>query len=527
MAVAGQQHLEIAGVMVVAPVAPADWLVIAPVVLPMLVGAALLMLRRRLALQVWAANLALLANVAICASLALHIINNGPVTMTMGRWLPPFGISFSADMTGAIMVLTASLVALSCGVFSVGDIDLQRRRYGFYTFFLLMIAGVNGAFLTGDVFNLYVWFEVLLIASFGLIVIGSEPRQLDGSLKYAFLNLIATTLFLIATGYLYGVFGSLNMADIAVRAAAAPPAAPLVTIAVLYLMAFAMKAAAFPLNFWLPASYHTPRIVVSALFAALLTKVGVYALMRILVMVLAGQMEVLAPLIAAVAITTMLVGVFGALAQSDLSRLMGYLVISGIGTMMAGVALPGEFGLSGAITYAVHSMVITAALYLATGIIGQKSGDFDLRRLGGHYAASSWFGSTFLILALAVAGLPPLSGFWPKLLVVKGAIFSGQWLVAAAVLVTALLTSLAIMRVWLFAFWRGGPEGTRDGAEAWLIDPLPSRTALALCAPVATLTVLSVLIGLYPGPLLTIAGEAARGLADPALYIESVFGATR
>jgi multicomponent Na+:H+ antiporter subunit D len=527
MAIDAQYPVDLSGAMVDATVRAADWLIIAPVALPILAGAGLLMLRRQLFLQAWVCNLVLLINLVICAALTIHVGNDGPFTMTMGRWLPPFGISFSVDMTGAILVLTASVVALACGVFSVADIDQIRRRYGFYTFFLLMIAGVNGAFLTGDVFNLYVWFEVLLIASFGLIVIGSEPRQLDGSIKYAYLNLVATTLFLIATGYLYGVFGTLNMADIAVKASNAPSSAPLMTIAALYLMAFAMKAAAFPMNFWLPASYHTPRIVVSALFAGLLTKVGVYALMRIVVMILAGQKEVLAPLIAAIAIATMFVGVFGALAQSDLRRLMGYLVISGIGTMMAGIALSGEFGLTGTITYAVHSMLIMAALYLAVGIIGQKSGTFEMRELGGHYAASSLHGAVFLVLAFAVAGLPPLSGFWPKLLVVKGAVLSGQWLVAAAVLITAILTSIAIMRVWLFVFWRGGPEGTRDGAEAWKIESLQPRRALLLALPVAVLSAISILIGLYPEPLLAIAGEAARGLTDPILYIESVFGAQR
>lgn len=526
MAGGGEHSLDISAAMVEAPVALADWLIIAPVVLPILAGAALLMLRKNLGLQAVAANAVLLANLAICIGLLLHVQENGPRTMTMGRWLPPFGISFSADLTGVILALTGSFVACACGFYSLADTDQQHRRYGFYSFFLLMIAGVNGAFLTGDVFNLYVWLEVLLIASFGLIVLGSEPQQLDGSIKYAFLNLVGTTLFLIATGNLYGTFGTLNMADVARRATSLPAGAPIVTIAALYFTAFAMKAAAFPLNFWLPASYHTPRIVVSALFAGLLTKVGVYAMMRISVMVLAAQYDILAGWIAAVAALTMLVGVLGALAQSDVRRLLGYLVIAGIGTMMAGVAMSGVNGLSGAISYAVHSMIIMAALYLAVGIAGRRAGSFELRHLGGLYAASPLFAVAFLVAAFAVAGLPPLSGFWPKLLVVKAAMFKGEEWLAGIVLLSALLSSVAIMRVWLHAFWRGGPEGTRDGAEAWQFDPLPVSFARYGGASLGVLLAGAIVLGLYPEPLLGAAADAARGLSDPGAYIDSVFGAS-
>ena len=187
--------------------------------------------------------------------------------------------------------MPASLYALS-------DIDAGGRRFGFFPFLMFLMAGVTGAFLTGDIFNLYVWFEVLLISSFGLLVLGSEREQIDGAMKYAVLNLIGTTLFLIAVGYLYAIFGTLNMADIALKAAGLRDTAPLMTLAALFLLAFAMKAAAFPVNFWLPASYHTPRIVVSALFAGLLTKVGIYALIRVMVMLLPVEREALSLMIA-------------------------------------------------------------------------------------------------------------------------------------------------------------------------------------------------------------------------------------
>ena len=245
-----------------------------------------------------------------------HVAGSGPVTMVMGRWLPPFGIAFTVDLAGALFALTAALVALAGAVASVTDINDSGRRYGFYPFLMLLMAGVSGAFLTGDIFNLYVWFEVLLISSFGMLVLGSERGQIDGAVKYGFLNLVATTLFLIAIGYLYGIFGTLNMADIAARAGALEGTAPLMTLVCLFAFAFAMKAAAFPVNFWLPASYHTPRIVVSALFAGLLTKVGIYALIRVCIMLFPVQRAELGLVVAIVAALTMITGALGALAQT-------------------------------------------------------------------------------------------------------------------------------------------------------------------------------------------------------------------
>ena len=212
---------------------------------------------------------------------------------------------------------------------------------------MLMMAGVGGAFLTGDVFNLYVWFEVFVISSFGLLVVGTDERRIDGAVKYAILNLVATTLFLIATGYLYGVFGTLNMADLHRKVAVAGADAPLMTLAALYLVAFGMKAAAFPVNFWLPASYHTPKIVTSALFGGLLTKVGIYGLLRVLVMIMPAERAVLAGLIGWIAIATMIVGVVSALAQTDIRRMLGFALISGIGVMLAGLALGDAAGLTG------------------------------------------------------------------------------------------------------------------------------------------------------------------------------------
>ena len=238
-----------------------------------------------------------LAASAVCAGLLLaRVLSDGPLVMTMGRWLPPFGIAFAADTLGALLAPHREP-----GRPGLRALFVARHRHGSAgatastRSCMLMMAGVGGAFLTGDVFNLYVWFEVFVISSFGLLVVGSDERRIDGAVKYAILNLVATTLFLIATGYLYGVFGTLNMADLQRKVAAASAAAPMMTLATLYLVAFAMKAAAFPVNFWLPASYHTPKIVTSALFGGLLTKVGIYGLLRVLVMIMPAERAALSP----------------------------------------------------------------------------------------------------------------------------------------------------------------------------------------------------------------------------------------
>jgi len=367
MAVPTTAPIDLSAAMVMAPTALADWLVIAPMALMITLGAVLMMVRHRIWLHGWIAIPGLVALVLMEGLLVYRGAVDGPFTMTAGRWLPPFGISFTADLMGSLLALASGLVALAAGIYGLRDIDATGRRYGFYPFLLLLMAGVTGAFLTGDIFNLYVWFEVLLISSFGLLILGSERQQIDGALKYAVLNLLGTTLFLIAVGYVYAIFGTLNMADIARQANDYRGTAPLMTLSALFILAFAMKAAAFPVNFWLPASYHTPRIVVSALFGGLLTKVGVYALMRVMVMLFPVEREQLSLLLAIIAALTMVIGALGALAQSDLRRMAGFAVIAGIGNIIAGVAIGGVPGVSGAILYSLHSIIVMTALYLLTG----------------------------------------------------------------------------------------------------------------------------------------------------------------
>ncbi|MBD0415930.1 Na+/H+ antiporter subunit D [Oryzicola mucosus] len=510
---AGESYqVDRAQAMIAGPVASADWLIVVPVVLPIVCGALLLMFRHRMRIHAFMALAALALVTAANASMLRRVLADGPFSMTMGGWLPPFGISFTADVLGVSFALVGSAVAFICCLYSLGDIDRTGRRYGFYAFLMLMMAGVNGAFLTGDMFNLYVWFEVFLISSFGLLILGSDKAQIDGAVKYAILNLVATTLFLIATGYVYGTFGTLNMADLARKVDGLSDTAPLMTLSALYLLAFCMKAAAFPVNFWLPASYHTPRIVTAALFGGLLTKIGIYALMRSMILIFAVERAAYSMPIAIVAGATMILGALGALAQSDLRRMAGFLVISGVGVMLSGLALGSEGGLAGMAFYALNSMVVMTALYILAGTMGAAGAGFSLHDLGGLYRARPLLAAIAFLLILAAAALPPASGLWPKIVLVQASLAEGAGWLAGAILVSGFLTTLALGRVFLLAFWRP--------ASASL--PIARVPSLSL-AVLLLLLVPVLLVGLYPEPVIAMSGSAAKGLLDPSAYIQAVF----
>lgn len=505
-------------------VTTADWLIVLPVIVPLLCAAFGVIAWHRPVIQAVLGIAGLIVVTVISFMLLLQVLIYGPQAMTMGNWLPPYGISFTADLLSAIFAFTAAIVGLLVGIYAFADTSSSERRHGFYPLLLFLMTGVLGAFLTGDMFNLYVWFEVMLISSFGLIVLGGEPRQIDGAVKYTILNLIATTLFLIATGLLYGAVGTLNIADLYFKIAELQDLSVLSPIAVLYLIALGMKAAAFPLFFWLPASYHTPKIVVSALFAALLTKVGIYALVRIFLLVLPDNQGMTHDLLIWVAMATMLTGAIGALAQNDLRRILNFLVISGIGVMLFGLALNSDGAIAALVFYAVHSMLVMALLYMLAGIIGQKSGSFELSELGGLYRAAPLLSGLFLIALFAIAGLPPFTGFWAKFMMLKAGFGEQAYGGISVLLFTSFLNLIVIGRIFAQIFWRGGSAEDPDGAETLSPVTLAPGRQRILIIPCAVLTALVILISLMPSPLVSLSAGAEAMLFDPSGYINAVFG---
>jgi len=498
-----------------------EWNIILPVVIALMAGALLLLFRRSRGSQSGFAILAVFVIMILEAQLFWQILATGPVSMTMGNWLPPFGISFTADVMGSGFALASSFVTLIVLVYFQSEIVAREVRYGFYPLVLLLLAGVTGAFLTGDLFNLYVWFEVMLIASFGLMIIGGRKMQLDGAIKYGFLNFLATTFFLIGLGYLYGLVGTLNMADV-IRVASSAPPGPMTAIAALFLLAFSMKAAAFPVNAWLPASYHTTDAAVSALFGGLLTKVGVYALLRIMISLLPASRDVFDPVLTAIAVLTLLIAPMGAIAQTNLRRAIGFLVIGGIGAVFAGMATPSLRGVAGSAFYAFHSILTMSALYLVAGLIERITQTTDIRHMGGLYVANRTLSVMFIVLVFAAAGLPPFLGFWPKLLLTEAALGQADWLVAFAILANSILTLIAGSRLWAYIFWRAGRQGKYSEQENDRLRKLSVKENRTALSSSIILVGTIVFLGLWPNLIFSSSWVAALDLLQPDRYVNAV-----
>lgn len=495
--------------------AATGWLVVWPVLIPVLAAS--------LAVAAWghgrvqaAIGLAgILAQLAASIILFAYVWGHGPLAMSMGGWPAPFGIALAADALGAGLTVIASLVALAIVVYSLSETSAEHQRAGFFPLVLALMTGVAGAFLTSDIFNLYVWFEVTLISSFGLIVLGGSREQIDGAVKYAFLNLLATTFLLIAIGLLYGMTGTLNMADLAGKVAALPQDAALETVALLFLVSLGMKAALFPLYFWLPAAYHTPLPTVSAIFAALLTKVGVYALIRVFLTVFPESADLAREAMIWAAVATMVLGALGALAEADIRRLVSFTVISGVGVMIAGLAIGTETALLGAIFYIVHSIIVSAALFMAAGLIARAGGGSEVDKLAGLYKGAPFLSIVFLLIGLSLAGVPPFAGFWPKVYLVQAGLETGSYALVAGVLVAGFLTLLVVGRTFALVFWRAAPESASFSVP---------KSGLAVKGALAALAFLTLGLGLYSAPVTDVSLRAAGELLAPGPYIDTVLG---
>jgi multicomponent Na+:H+ antiporter subunit D len=454
--------------------------------------------------------------------LLLASVSDGTVLATQfGSWSAPFGISFVADRLAAAMVLITGLMAVAIGIYGVVDGADAREQAFYHPLYQGLLFGVTGAFLTGDIFNLYVWFEVMLISSFGLLALGGTRAQLDAGIKYVTLNLVATTLFLIVVAFLYGFTGTLNMADAARILPTLENQGLVTTIAVLFLVAFGSKAAVFPLFFWLPAAYHTASAPVVAIFAALLTKVGVYAIIRTFTLMFDADAGFTGPIIGAVAVMTMVTGVLGAAAHYDIRRILSFHIISQIGYMLLGIAIATPLAIGGAILYVIHHIVVKANLFLIAGAINRAGGSFQLKELGGLYRSLPFLGVLFLIPALSLAGLPPLSGFWSKFVVIKASLDAGHIFLAATGLVVGVLTLYSMLKIWNEAFWKAAPEGSDVALRSWRTD---RPTRIAMLTPIIALAAITLTIGLFVEPFVEFSMSAGEQLLDKHAYMDAVLG---
>jgi multicomponent Na+:H+ antiporter subunit D len=504
-----------------------DVILVLPLLIPLTTVAVSLLAWRRTALQRALAVVGAAALLAAGLVLLDFVWNNGICTTQAGAWPAPFGITLVADLFGAIMVVLAGVVGLAVVLFSLASMDRGREAFGYYPLVHALLLGVCGAFLTGDLFNLYVWFEVMLMSSFVLLALGGEPPQLHGSIKYVTLNLVSSALFLAAAGILYGVTGTLNMADLARKLDGINRPALVTAVGMLFLIAFGIKAAMFPLFFWLPASYHTPPGAVSALFAGLLTKVGVYALIRVFTLLFVQEAAFTHLLILVLSGLTMVTGVLGAVAQDEFRRVLSFLHIGQLGYMTMGLGLAGltdspplaVLALAGSIFYIAHHIAAMTNLFLVSSVVRRLCGTFELKRQGGLYQTQPLLAVLFLIPALSLSGMPPLSGFFAKLSLVQAALGAGQPAIVAVALVVGLLTLLSMTKIWAEAFWKPLPLDAVAGPQE-----LAPKQKRRLFVPIGALAVLTVTIGLGAEAVFTLATRAAEQLLDREAYIQAVLG---
>jgi multicomponent Na+:H+ antiporter subunit D len=552
-----------------------------PVLLPLLGAAGALLVGRHPRIQRTISLLVLTAVLAVSVLLLLAADSSGPTAVAVGGWPVPLGIVLVVDRLSALMLVVASTVALGVLVFAVGQGSADGDEAGpvsiFHPTFLVLIAGVSNAFLAGDLFNLYVGFEILLMASYVLLTLGGSAPRVRAGITYVVVSLTSSLIFLAAIGLVYAATGTVTMAHLSQRLAALPEGTQVLLQSML-LIAFGIKAAIFPLSAWLPDSYPTAPAPVTAVFAGLLTKVGVYAIIRTQTLLFPGG--ALDDLLMWAGLATMIMGILGAVAQTDIRRMLSFTLVSHIGYMVFGIALGTAAGLAGAIFYVAHHIAIQTTLFLVAGLVERTGGSTSVDRLGGLARRSPLLAVLFFVPAMNLAGIPPLSGFIGKLGLLQAGVADGSPLALTLVaggVVTSLLTLLAVARVWTRAFWRpatqepsadtaaaaaadagvrsaepvlAGTGGTGDGAgrrrtawtAAWRRHEQVATAGTASSAPragavralrplpgvmvAATAAMAAVTVALtgIAGPLFGLTQRAADDLIERTSYIEAVLG---
>ncbi|MFC6013529.1 Na+/H+ antiporter subunit D [Nocardia lasii] len=513
-----------------------------PVLVPLLGAALTLVFGRRPRLQAMV-SLTALSAVLVISGLLLYLADrDGTTAVQVGGWDSPIGITLVVDRLSAAMLLVSAFVLLVVSIYGAGqnisDGDEHQPTSIYRPTYLILTAGVSTAFLAGDLFNLFVAFEVLLVASFVLLTVGATEERIRTGIAYVMVSMVSSLIFLIGIALTYAATGTLNLAQLAVRLEATPSGVRTACYAVL-LVAFGIKAAVFPLSSWLPDSYPTAPAPVTAVFAGLLTKVGVYAIIRTHSLWFPdGAFD---NILMVCGLLTMIVGILGAIAQSDIRRLLSFTLISHIGYMVFGIGLATTAGLTGAVYYVAHHILVQTALFLAVGLIERQAGSVSLRRIGGLATASPLLGVLFLLPALNLGGIPPFSGFIGKVALLEAGAEAGSvlaWVLVAGSVITSLLTLYAVARVWSKAFWRPreeAPEGhltaanlptlVEDSTDVHYDDRTdPGRMPVLMVLATVGLIGAGLALTVFAGPVLGIAERAADDLHNPAVYIDSVLG---
>lgn len=501
-----------------------------------------------------------LGTITITLGLEIWLLSSvwttGPIAVHLGGWSPPFGIVMVADQFSSLLLVISSAVSLAVLAYATGQGAADGEEGGpvsvFHPTYLILMAGVSNAFLAGDLFNLYVGFEILLTASYVLMTLGGTGSRIRAGITYVVVSVVSSLLFLIAIAMIYGATGTVTLADLAVKLGELDSGTQDL-LHVLLLVAFGIKAAVFPLSFWLPDSYPTAPAPVTAVFAGLLTKVGVYAIIRTETLLFpADQFN---NVLLVVALLTMIVGILGAVAQTDIKRMLSFTLVSHIGYMIFGVGLSSVLGLAATIFYVIHHITIQTSLFMVTGLIERRGGTSSIMRLGGLAKLSPILAVLYFIPAMNLAGIPPFSGFLGKLGLLQAGVADGSPLAYALVVggvVASLLTLLVMARVWNRAFWRStvdaedpdpvllatapdasGEQSMRALRTSKHVDATSGRFSGDNEIPILPkmmvystmgLVLLGVAMTVFAGPLFELSQEAATSMLERTDYIEAVFG---
>lgn len=506
------------------------WLVV-PVVLPAFAGPLIVLgMRRDLLLQRVFGTAATAAQLALAIWLMVQAMGGEVQVYRLGNWAAPFGIVLMLDRLAALMLVLAGLVGLVVQLYAIGS-GWDRRGWHFHALWQFQLMGINGAFLTGDAFNLFVFFEILLIASYGLMIHSGGELRLRAGVQYVIYNLAGSSLFLAALGTIYSATGTLNMADLALRVAQMPAGdtAVLRVGAVLLMLVFAIKAALVPLHFWLPSTYARAPGPVAALFA-IMTKVGIYAIIRFFTLVFPADSVIerlAADILLPAALVTLIVGQLGVLGSRHLGRMAAFAALGSVGTAMVAVAQFRLPGLTAGIWYMVHSTLASAALFLAVDLIAaRRPGAGQWLRLAPPIAQGGIVAALFFAAAIGIAGLPPLSGFPGKLAVMQSVRDAdGAAAIWAIILVSSLLAIAGLTRAGSLVFWKAHAAQDAPPLQAEPDepphDPAPTSATLALTAT-AALVAGMVALTVFAGPMMRYADATARQLVDPEPYIGAV-----
>lgn len=490
-----------------------------PIVIPLFAAAITVVFGRFRILQQVVSLAALGSVVAVSIALLAQADEHDVVKMDAGGWAAPLGITYVVDRLAGIMLVTSSLMLLVVKIYAIGQKDVAEKHVGFAPIYLVLASGVSASFITGDMFNLFVAFEMMLAASYVLLTLGGRQDQVRAGMTYVVISLLFSTMFITALALLYAATGTINMADLAERM---PELSSGVRtgFSLLLILVFGIKAGLFPLFFWLPDSYPTAPGPVTAIFAGLLTKVGVYAIIRTQTLLFPPESQQGTALLI-IGGLTMVVGVLGALAQDELKRLMSFHIVGQIGYMIFALGLFTVAGVTAVVFYIAQTILVKTNLFLVVGLIERHAGSARISRLGGIVRSAPVIAVLFAVPALSLAGLPPSSGFAGKFSLIDAGVAAEQWLIVGVALLVSLLTLFSMTKVWSGVFW-GDPE------SAPALDEGRTHGGPPLMVAATAVTVgLSIAYVIFAGPIYDLAERAGTDLMNPRVYIDAVLGSSK